>query len=74
MHIDLFTYWPQTIKNQVPFWFRMQEATLKKLLGHFSKDLSKNRASVALLDCVNLGFVYPEWSLTIAVICDMSRK
>ena len=62
------------MKNQVPFWFRMQKATLKKLLGHFSKDLSKNQASVAVLDGANLGFVYPEWSLTIADICDMSRK
>ena len=62
------------MKNQVPFWFRMQKATLKKLLGHFSKDLSKNRASVAVLDGANLGFVCPEWSLTIADICDRSQK
>ena len=38
----------------------MQKATLKKLLGDFSKDLSKNRASVAVLDGANLGFVYSE--------------
>ena len=48
------------MKNQVPFWFRMQKATLKKLLGHFSKDLSKNWASVAVLDGANLGVVCPE--------------
>lgn len=48
MHIDLFTYWPKTMENQV-------------LLGHFSKDLSKNRASVTVLDGANLGFVYPEY-------------